>query len=407
MRIRVSCAINSWPGCDFLSGSRSVGLSLFMLGISIGLLWPCWTLAQNLSTPVRTQPFVGSVVSEIFVLKDVTKPISEKSIVVTPAGAALVHVSQPRLPEGQITISTLFRRTGQVSIRFPAGMIRDNHDGTQNRVKAYEVRPWPRAMVAESDGGLIRAGVGGLSATLSASEESTEAGASVRIDFTLVGPAAMAVENVPELRIRAEENSTEDDSRFRPMLVDEKVEWADGAGTSSQRTWSFEWRAEAPGAFRVEPVRIVHLDDAGTIQTRLVSGPGIRIRPRALFRVAKTGAEQQAEKFDRNAIFRRNKFAIVGMIASVMFSFVLAVGIRGLLRSRWLLKRRLERALRQAMTQRQAQAIWRAFEPERRRIRNGGDPCLDLAHEELTRRAFGRQREVPSSVAVVAAEEGG
>lgn len=406
MRIRVLNAIDSRPGCDLPRGSRSSGLSLFLLGVSIGLLNPCWTLAQSSAPPVRSQPFVGSVVSELLVLKDVTKPFSEKSIVVTPAGAALVHVSQPMMPDGSITVSTLFRRPGRVTIRFPAGAFHADHDDMHNRIRTYDVRPWPRATMAESDALLIRAGVGSLSAVLAAQESIATVGSSVRIDLTLIGPAAMAVENVPEIRIRAVENPTDHDSRSRPMRVDKKVDWGDGDRKLPQRTWSFEWRAVAPGAFRVEPVRIVHLDEAGTIQTRLISGPGIRIRTRDLFRVAETGGASQPQVFDRTGIFRRNIRALMGMLASVIFSFLLAFGIRGLWRSHWFMKRRLERALSQKMTQRQALARWRAFEPERRRIRSGVDPGLDRACEELARRAFARETEKPTSVAIGVAEEG-
>ena len=394
MRFRVLIANDSRPGCDFLCGNRSSGFSLLVLGMSIGFILPFKATAQRISQPESARLFVGSVVSESFVLKDVTKPFPERSVVVTPAGSAMVHLSKPTEPAGVVTVSALFLQTGRVTIRLPAGVVRSDRDGNRTPVRIYDVRPWPRAMSVEPKGNVIRAGAGDLSATLDANEGNSEAGSPIRIDLKLTGPAALAVENVPELRIRSSKDSVEPDTRFRPMLVDSTVDWGVGAGETPRRTWSFEWRAMSPGAFRVEPLRVVHLDAKGQIQTRLVSGPGFRIRPRALFRVVESGGNlRRDDELDQNSFAIRNKDAIKGLVASCLFCLAVAGLLRGLAKSRWFLKWRIERVLRQATTQRQALASWRAFALERPRIRNGVDCELRKADEELTRRAFGRETQ--------------
>jgi len=117
------------------------------------------------------------------------------------------------------------------------------------------------------------------------------------------------------------------------MLFDDSVYWGDGLSRSPRRTWSYEWRSQSPGAYRVEPLRFEHLDPAGQLQTRLVAGPNLQIRPMAFYRAENSsGLRPDPEVADR-------KFTVIEMIVlAVLLSIVLVVGMHRIRDSGWGMK---------------------------------------------------------------------
>ncbi len=400
MRIRVRSANLTKPGCDFFSGSRSLGFSLCLMAISTHLALSFDAKARTGSPPVPKRLYVGSPVTEAFVLQDSAKPVPERSIVVTPAGAAVVHVSKPSSPEGVFEVSVLFKLPGRVTIQLPPGAVRNERGGSPGIVRRYEILPWPRVPAAASKGGVIRAGAGVFAATLTADPANVEAGAPMRIDLNLNGSAALAVEKAPELRIRSVDDSSAIHSAQRPMLVDESVDWGDGLSRLPRRSWSYEWRAKSPGAYRVEPLRFEHLDSTGQMQTRLVAGPQFLVRPRAFYRAENqsNGMRPDPEVSDRN-------FTVIEVVVlALLLSSVLAVGMHRFRDSGWSMKWRIDRLLRQASTQEQALDAWRRIEPAWKRRGDENDPALRTGYEEIRRRAFGRNERRPESVAACATD---
>jgi hypothetical protein len=379
------------PGCGS-AWNRSTGLFLFRFACLAILMTYTPERAASAWHETRASivpAYVGSVVTEEFVLENAPNSTGAWKPIVTPAGSAEVHVTQQPLQQKvRVILRIRFLRHGRCSIRLPVEWFSGQVDAPRAIVRLYDVRPWPVRDIVTRDS--VRAGVGPLAADLAVSNgsEETVAGEGVVFRLRLTGAAAMAVEQPPDLSIvEAEPIGTGAVMIDRPLVVASIVDWGDTTGRPMTRAWQYEWRAGEPGAYRIRPLRITHLDYSGQVQTRLVTGLKFEVRPRALFRA---GGESN-DRSMTNRAGAHKKWVVRDLAGGMLFAVLAA--ITAFFAWSWSRRQRLARSLRRklrgATSPEMALAAWRSIEPVWRDCSSRVKANSVKDYEELRRRAFG------------------
>lgn len=364
-------------------GWRRYSIRIFAVTLLVTYARVFSVLAQEPVKPV----FVGAVVTETISNVDRPDITASSKPVINPPHAAVARLTE--IPESKdIQLSVSFRRAGQITVRISVNGLEKPANGKNTVIRSFQVREWP--VVPAITSGAVRGGVGAIVGSIESEQAGGEAGQVVRLRLTLTGPAAMAIFEAPPLMMRSDSMIRRSEHLDRPIMVEAEESWLEHNGRSMQRTWFYEWRAIESGTYRVEPLRIVHLDSSGRPQTRLVTGPVIEVRPRRLFRAINyDSVKNEHTAYQRMAMNDRKfgpkaKVLVPSFILTALFGAVLAHWCRG-----GFMSLRLSLALQRATTPERAIAAWRTIDKALRH-----NPALigtesRRKHDELCRRAFG------------------
>jgi hypothetical protein len=373
------------PGRDSVSnrGWRRYSRRIFAVTLLVTYARVISVLAQETVKPV----FVGAVVTETISSVDRPDITASSKLVINPPHAAVARLTE--IPESKdIQISVSFRRSGKVTVRISANGLEKPANGKNTVIRSFQVREWP--VVPAITSGAVRGGVGAIVGSIESEQAGVEAGQLVRLQLKLTGPAAMSIFEAPPLVMRSDSKIRRSEIHDRPVMVEAEESWLEHNGRSMQRTWFYEWRAIESGTYRVEPLRVVHLDSSGRPQTRLVTGPVIQVRPRRLFRAIDfDSVENEHSAYQRMAVNDRQfgpkaKVLVSSFILTALFAAVLTHWCRG-----GFMSLRLSLALDRATTPERALAAWRSID---RALHH--NPALigtesRRKYDELCRRAFG------------------